>query len=284
MNIQNVLAKIEALPPMPAVALKLLEAAQDENAGMGTLAGWIEKDPAMTANLLHLCNSPFYGVRREVTSIRQAANLLGTKQVVQIAITILASQRLSGGHAGYGLASGELWKSSVTAAVAAELLAQEVRYRNESTAYTAGLLQDVGKIVLAEFVGAAIPKILAVVEHEHLSFQEAESRVVGMNHAEVGARLLELWGFPASLVESVRTHHDPEDAKIDPALARISHLADALTMTVGMGLGSDGLAYKLDARSLEALGIDSSKQLDSLIEALTLRILQAEDLLRVDRK
>lgn len=284
MNIDAILSKIEVLPSMPAVTLHLLEAAQDENAGLATLAGWIEKDQAMTVNLLRLCNSPFYGLRREVTSIRQAASLLGMKQVIQIAITILASRHLAGGHSGYDLATGELWKSSITAAVAAEVVAQEVHYANQSTAYTAGLLQDVGKIILSEFVQGVVPKILALVEHEQISFQEAEHRVVGMNHAEVGARLLELWGFPGNLVESVRLHHEPERATIDAALTRISHLADALTMTVGMGLGSDGLAYKLDDRSVAALKLDDPRRLETLVETLTARISQADDLLRVARK
>lgn len=284
MMVRDVLARIEALPPMPAMALRLLEAAQDPNVDLSKVAGWIEKDAAMTANLLRLCNAPIYGLRKEVTSLRHAANLLGMKQVVQIALTLLASGHLSGGQAGYGLGAGELWKSSVTSAVAAELLAQEVHYENASTAYTAGLLQDLGKIVLTEFVGHAVREIWSTVERTSVSFQEAETKVVGMNHAEVGALLLERWKFPAALVDSVRTHHRPEDGTVDRSLSRISHLADALTMTTGMGLGIDGLAYVLDERSLVALGLNDAERLDRLLETLVQRIQQADDVLRVSRE
>ena len=284
MILNDVLATIDSLPPMPATALRLLEAAQDTNIDLGKVAAWIERDPAMTANLLRLCNAPFYGLRKEVTSLRHAANLLGMKQVVQIALTLLASGHLAGGQSGYGLSAGDLWKSSVTSAVAAELLAQEVLYGNPSTAYTAGLLQDIGKIVLAEFVGGAVQEIWKAVENRKVSFQQAEKQVVGMDHAEVGALLLERWRFPAALVESVRNHHRPEEATIDLTLSRISHLADALTMTMGMGLGVDGLAYVLDDRSLKALGLDRADRLDELLEALVERIQQADDVLRIARE
>lgn len=278
MSVQEILAKIDALPPMPAVAVRLLEAARDPDADLGQVASWIERDPSMTANLLRVCNSPFYGLRREVTSVRQATGLLGLKKVVQIAITVLSSRYLTPPQSGYALASGELWRSSVAAAVAAELLARETGYPDASAAYTAGLLQDVGKIALADFVGDAIPEIRRQVE-QGVPWEEAESRVVGLPHPEVGALLLERWGFPSALVESVRTHHAPSRARLDPALARISHLADALTMTLGVGLGADGLAYALDEESLRALGFREREDLDALVERLTESLRDAGDLL-----
>lgn len=279
MTVQDIIARIESLPAMPAVAVRLLEAAQDPNADLSTVASWIEKDPAMTANLLRLCNSPFYGVRREVTSVRQAANLLGMKTVVKIALTILSSRYLSSEQAGYGLAAGELWRSSIVSALAAELIAHEVQYPNPSAAYTAGLLEDLGKIVMAEYVQGALPAIWALVEGEGIGFEEAERRTVGMDHPEVGAVLLERWGFPAALVEAVRTHHRPGEAVIDPQLARIAHLADALTMTLGMGLGADGLAYNLHEEALRSLGLTDTDRLDALVEALANQVKQAEGLL-----
>lgn len=278
MKVQEILARIDTLPPMPAVAVRLLEAAQDPDVDLGQVASWLERDPAMTANLLRVCNSPFYGLRREVTSVRQATGLLGLRSVVQIALTVLSSGYLAPSQRGYDLASGDLWKSSLAAAVAAELLAHEVRYPHPSTAYTAGLLQDVGKIVLADFVADALPQIRSLVA-EGLPWEEAERRAVGLPHPEVGAVLLERWGFPAALIESVRTHHAPSLARLDPNLARISHLADALTMTVGVGLGADGLAYALDEASLRALGFGEARALDALVERLAARLRAAQDLI-----
>jgi HD-like signal output (HDOD) protein len=178
MSLPKILARIQRLPPMPAIAVRLLEAANDPNADLGRVASWIEKDPSMTANLLRLCNSPFYGLFKQVTSVRQAASLLGMKKMVQIALTVLSSRYLSPSQTGYALVAGELWKNSVTSAVAAELLAEMVHYRKPNTAYTAGLLQDLGKIILTEFVGDALPRIWQLVEQERVSFDEAERRIV----------------------------------------------------------------------------------------------------------
>ncbi len=282
MSVQDILNKIDTLPPMPAVAVKLLEAAQDPDADMTEVAGWLERDPAMTANILRACNSPLYGLRREVTSVRQATNLLGLKKVVQVALTVLSSRYLTPSQEGYALAAGELWRSSVASAVAAEMVAQRTRYPNPSTAYTAGLLQDVGKIVLADFVADAVARIQQRVD-EGTAWQEAERQVVGLPHPEVGATLLERWGFPPVLVESVRWHHEPERAELDPALARISHVADALTMTLGMGLGADGLGYGLREDAVRALGIGSSEELQEVLADLADRLARAADLLQAPK-
>ncbi|MBI5016483.1 MAG: HDOD domain-containing protein [Deltaproteobacteria bacterium] len=278
MNIEAILAGIETLPPMPAVAVRLLEAAQDPNADLAKLASLLEKDPAMTANLLRRCNSPFYGLRREVTSVRQAASLLGMNHLVQIALTVLSSRYLVSAQGGYGLAAGALWNRSVVSAIAAELIAQESGYPGPSTAYTAGLLEDIGKIVLARFVEDAMPRIWELVETKGLGFAEAEQQVVGMDHPHVGALLLERWRFPPALVEAVRTHHRPAEASIDPTLARIAHLADAFTMTIGAGLGADGLAYSLEEEALRALGFADQARVDAILETLAARASHATDL------
>lgn len=279
MNVQEILDRVQNLPPMPAVAVRLLEAAQNPDVDLVTVASWIERDAAMTVNLLRICNSPFHGLRHEVTSVRQATGLLGLKKIVQIALTVLSSRYLAPGQEGYALEAGELWKSSVASGIAAELLALETGYRNASTAYTAGLLQDVGKIILADFVGGVLPEIRRLVTEEGAGWDDAERRVVGLPHPEVGGMLLERWGFPETLVESVRTHHEPNRARLDPQLAHISHVADALTMTLGMGLGADGLAYELEEASLQALGIASQERVDAILAALGERLRDADDLM-----
>ncbi len=278
MNIQAVLARVDTLPPMPAVAVELLKAARDPNVDLAEVAGWIERDAAMAANILRLANSPFYGLRAEVTSIRQATSLLGLRKVVQIALMVLSSRYLAPAQEGYALASGELWKSSLATAVAAELVARECRYRDPSVAYTAGLLQDVGKIVLADFVSGALAEIQRLVDDEGLSWEEAERRTVGIPHPEVGALLLERWNFPEALVEAVRCHHHPAGARIDPALARVSHLANALAMTAGVGLGADGLAYGLDEESARAAGLEAPGKVDELLAELAAKLRAADSL------
>ena len=200
--------------------------------------------------------------------------------MVQIAITVLASRYLTPSQKGYDLAPGELWRSSVTAGIAAELLARECKYPQPNTAYTAGLLQDMGKIVLAEHLGGLLPQVRKLTEEQGIGWEEAERQVIGIPHPEVGAALLERWNFPATLVEAVRYHHHPASATLDPTLSHLSHLADALTMTLGVGLGGDGLAYHLDENSVVALGLDQPGRMEILLAQLAEQLQQAEDLLK----
>jgi len=278
MIIQEILKKIDSLPPMPAVAAKLLDVLGSPDVDLSELSGLIERDPAMTANMLRICNSSYYGLRTKVSSMRQAAGLLGLKKIVQIAMSIFASKYLSPEQSGYSLESGELWKNSVSSAIAAELVAEEVGYSNSGAAYTAGLLQDIGKIILADYVDNAFVEIEKLVKNENIAWEDAERRVVGIPHPEVGAMLLERWGFPAALIDSVRSHHNPMEAEIDKPLAYISHFSDALVLTVGIGLGADGLIYSLSDEALNRLGIKDKTRVEALIEALMGKIKLADDL------
>ncbi len=277
MSLTQILARLESLPPFPEVAPRLLRACQDPDVDLAAVAALLERDPAMAANVLRVCNAPYFGLRGRVASVRHATSLLGIRNVLKITMTVLSSGHLTSPQAGYGLGPGDLWRNSVASALAAELVAQEIAYPRVETAYTAGLLQDVGKIVLAEFVEDATEAIRNLLA-AGVAWQEAEERAIGTTHPEVGARLLSRWGFPAAIVEAVRTHHRPSEAAVDPALAAISHLADALSMTVGVGLGADGLTYELDEGALAALGLAEPRRLEGLVAELARRVSGAEDL------
>ncbi len=276
MSLPQILARLESLPPFPEVATRLLRTCQDPDVDLATVAALLERDPAMAANVLRVCNAPYFGLRGRVASVRHATSLLGIRNILQITMTVLSSGHLASPQVGYGLGPGDLWRTSIASALAAELVAQEISYPQVETAYTAGLLQDVGKIVLAEFVENAAEAIQALAAHG-MAWEEAEGRTLGMTHPEVGARLLSRWGFPVAIVEAVRTHHRPSDATVDPTLAAISHLADALKMTLGVGLGADGLSYELDEGALGALGLAEPSRLEGLVAELGRRVCRAED-------
>jgi putative nucleotidyltransferase with HDIG domain len=278
MNMEEILGKIDNLPPMPTVAVHLLEAANNPEIDMATVAEWIGRDPGMTANLLRLCNSCFYGFAGEVSSVRQAASLFGLRKLAQIALTALSSRYLTSAHPGYELASGELWKHSIIAATAAETVASQCGYDNVGTAFTAGLLHDIGKIVIAEYVGQERNRILELAHDKKMGFMAAERQVLGFTHCDIGAVLLSRWNFPAPLCEAVRCHHDSQSATLDPKLARITQLADALTMIMGIGLGADGLCYPLPESVLQGLGITSQDTCEGFIAIITKRIADAPDL------
>ncbi len=262
---REIIDKIDNLPPMPAIAVQLMEAASDPDVDMNVVASWIARDPGMTATLLKLCNSSFYGFSKKVSSIRQAAAIFGLNKITQLAVTALSSRYLVGASSGYALASGELWKHSITTASAAEKIAMKSGYGDTGLAFTAGLLHDIGKIIIHEYVGDRLGEIREKAETGNIGFLMAEREVLGFGHSEVGAMLMEKWNFPNALVDAIRYHHNSEAAETDVALARIVQMADAVSMTMGLGLGADGLCYNLPKGILDKLGISDDEAYQEVI-------------------
>jgi putative nucleotidyltransferase with HDIG domain len=279
MNLEDIVAKTQELPPMPAVAAQILEAVNDPDVGMNEFAKMVSSDPGMTTNILKLCNSSFYGFSKAISSVQQATNMLGSKKIAQIAMTVLSSRYLTGAHVGYDLGAGELWKHSIITATAADLIAKNCNYPDLSRAFTAGLLQDIGKIVMATFVEDNRETIMDVASRSENDFIAAEKEIIGHSHAEIGAYLLETWNFPAILVESVRYHHKAELATLDPRLAKISQLANAVTMQIGIGIGADGLNYRISDETAKSLGYKNSEDLENLIIVLAEKIMTSPEAL-----
>jgi len=237
----------------------------------------IEIDPGLTANVLRLANSAYFGFSGSVGSLRDAIVRLGTEQVTR---TVMASAAASlmrrTAVKGYDLPEGELWKHSIAVAVASDQLASVLELDVPGYVFTGALLHDVGKIVLGTFVDVDAAPIMELAFDEHVPFEEAERRVLGIDHAEVGAKLLDRWNLPAPIVNMSRWHHEPECSPgISPALD-IVHIADALALTYGIGTGGgDGLNYRLSSKVFSRMQIDIH-----IMEETGCRVLEALSELR----
>lgn len=271
-SLQEIIGRIDNLPPMPSVAVQLIEAANDPDVDLNTIASWISKDPSITAMLLRLCNSSFYGFQKEVSSIRQATSLFGMKKIIQLALTAMSSKYLAGTTSGYDLATGELWKHSIITATAAEKVAALAGFSDTGTAFTAGLLHDIGKIIIHEQVGDQLEKIRQTAETGNIGFLNAELKVLGFSHAEAGALLMERWNFPSKLVDAVRFHHDSQSALVDPTLAGIVQAADGITMIMGLGMGADGLCYNIPDELVSSLGLDKPGAIEKIMMSISQKL------------
>lgn len=169
------------------------------------------------------------------------------------------SQLMSRELPGYALAKEALWRQSQTCAITARFIAKKVKYPKPDEAYVAGLLRDIGKVILDTYLKEAMDEINVIVESQSLSFVEAEEMVLGFHHGQVGERIAEKWQLPKGLAESIALHHKPEQALINPKLVAITHIADALVMMMGVQVGADGLAYVFSAQALELLGLNEDK-------------------------
>jgi putative nucleotidyltransferase with HDIG domain len=151
---------------------------------------------------------------------------------------------LSKEQTGYGLDPGVLWKHSVAVALAASHFTTKMKVANGSVAFTAGLLHDIGKVVLNEYVAAEFSEIARRVSEQRISFLEAERDVLGYSHEDVGGMIAEQWKLPEPMVLCIRHHHDPDALEVPDPLVDVVHLADCTCLMLGLGLGADGLSYR----------------------------------------
>jgi len=239
-----------------------------------TVADIVDRVDVLPALPATAFNSAQYGLGREVTSLNDAMMCLGTTKVLQLVLAVHASGVLSGEQRGYGLVPGALWRHSVAVALAAGLLCQKMRLPNASLLFTAGLLHDVGKVVLNEYVAEEFAKITQMVTQEKKSFAEAEHDVLGFSHQEVGGIVAEKWNLPEPIVRCIRYHHCPSELDTPDPLVDTVHVANCICLLMGVGLGEDGLycradgevleRYDLKERDIEAVGADMLIELVSV--------------------
>ena len=157
---------------------------------------------------------------------------------------------------GYDLSPGELWRHSIAVSVAAEGLVKELKIEAAEEIFTAALLHDVGKLVLGQFVKDDFSQIQAAVS-QGVSFEMAETIVLGINHADVGAQILTSWALPLEIVNAIKFHHSPQSAEQTSTMLDIVHVANFMSMMIGIGIGRDGLQHQPSVEVTERLGLES---------------------------
>ncbi len=254
-SIEEIVAKVDELPSLPHVVVQVMKLTEDPDSTAFDINEVINQDQNMTAQVLRMANSIYYGYSRRIATVTDAIVLIGFNAVRSIVMAASVSKFLKQELSGYVMGEGELWRHSQCAAVFARMLAKKKKFRSVELAYTATLLHDIGKLVLNSYVGESYQEVLTVVNEEKVPFNEAEENIFGFNHAAVGGRVAEKWNLPEDLVDAISFHHHPEESLKNPELTAIVHLADAMTLQMGMGLGIDGLMYPFSRESMDLLDI-----------------------------
>jgi HD-like signal output (HDOD) protein len=225
--IDGFLDRMGQLHASPTVAQKLLQLTRDPDFEVAAVAGCLEHDPALAARILRVVNSSRYGLSRKVSNIRQAAAFLGQRSLRLFAITFGLVETLTA-KSKSPLATG-YWPRALTMANASSLLCERHEPELRDEAYTSGLLADVGILILAQLEAPRYEPVFALSEHgeELLAAEDAEFH---FTHPRLGARLLELWEVPRSIVGAVASHHRP-DCEGD-ALARVVQAAELLAAAI----------------------------------------------------
>lgn len=254
-DIKSIVQGIAKLKPIPQVVNKIMDVAKDPDKGMAELGEVISYDPMATANLLKAANSAYYGRASKFDSVQQALVFLGMDEVVDLVLMGTTASNLDRPQEGYGLKSGELWRYSVASALLARDLAEKKNVVDKHLVFTAALLKDIGKVVLAQYVADEYEEIRRRMSEEKMSFREAEKAVIGIDHAELGAITAQVWQFSDKMIEVIRHHHQPDQATMAKSETAVVYLSDVLCMMMGISGGTDGLAYRFYTDTIEALGM-----------------------------
>jgi putative nucleotidyltransferase with HDIG domain len=234
--------RISALPALPKAALDALSALRDEETSAEQCAGRIARDPALTARTLQLANSAFYGLAGRVGTVRDAVQMLGRRTLASALTAAVVSDQIREVRCeGFDFAG--FWRHAAGTAIAARAVAREL-HLDEESAFTAGLLHDIGRLALAAYFPQQLAVVLRRARADDLPPYQVEAELMHVDHAELGATIIAQWRLPAALVEAIRHHHAPPSSPRQPdaqapraALADVVHLADAVAH--GLDLSDD---------------------------------------------
>jgi two-component system cell cycle response regulator len=294
--LDHILGHNDKLPTLPGIALKILEAVQKERPDLKEIGEILATDPPLSAEVLRLINSSLYALPRKVTSVFHAVNMLGLNTVKNLALSF-ALIKQTRGKEDEQFDYPQFWKSSLTAAVSARLIAQEVAPKVSEDAFFIGLLHDMGMLTLARCMPDQYGLIVGETARDACPRQDAESQILGFDHMAVGRYLLGSWGLPAHFCLPVSCHHDPKKFETSDAealkMSRILHLA---TLYMELFLGDQqnpnlglidhfsreyGFDQRLDVDDVGTRILDQTRQIFPFFE-LTLKN-EADYLEIVDR-
>ena len=249
---------IHDLPSLPAVVMDLLGSLEQDDIDISVLARKVAHDPALTAKTLRLANAPAFGLQVRVATIQQAVTFLGF-QATRNLITAAAITGCFPAGRCPGFDDKAFWRHASASAVCARALARRMRF-NQDVAFTAGLLHDVGQLVLASSQPAAYGAVLAWRQQQGCSLLQAERAVLGIDHVDAGVALASHWQFSDTMRQAIARHHDPEVPGAG-LLAAIVHVADAIVHALDLAGDEDELVPPVSVVAWEAMGLNEEAYL-----------------------
>jgi putative nucleotidyltransferase with HDIG domain len=250
---------MEGIQPIPQVALKILRLINEEDHDIKELTEEIRQDQVICAKTLKFCNSAIFGCIKKIDSLDHALAFLGFKNLVKLAISTLMGDFYGRSDSGYSLCKGGLYHHAVGTAIISEKLANLTAKVKPGLAYTAGLLHDIGKVVLDQYIASAYPLFYRQLFEEETDFSSAEITNLGIDHTQVGSDLALSWSLPDSLIDTIRHHHKPENAVRYSELTHVVYLADLLMSRFRTGLELERLSTETLATNLRNIGFSIEK-------------------------
>lgn len=279
--LDRILKSINTIPAFPATGNKVAQLLKNPDYSINEVANVIKFDPSITANILKMANSAYFGPKHRISNINDAVVYLGQKNLLRAIQTAGVSKYYKKGASGYFDKVTDLWEHSVAVALMSQIISQKITGQEDNTLYTAALLHDVGKIIMGEFVRDSLAKINALVSTQRVSFLEAEEIVIGINHADLGGKIASYWKFPAEIVDAIAFHHRPDLLeKEEKMMPWIVYIADQTCLMLGVGGGVDGLSYRAVSQVLKKFNL-RMKDLEMSMVLLTEDLNRARELISI---
>ena len=228
-DIDQLLVGVDGLVTLPQVFLRISRLVDDPGSSLSDIAKAVSQDPAFTVRMLRVANSPFYGFPSTIDTVDKAVSVIGTTQIRNLALSMSVASSFAGLPNDL-VSMDNFWRHSLYCALIARNLARKMRGCDPSVVFTAGLLHDIGELILFNRLPEQAKESLLLVldQADDLPIHQAEQQIIGFDHAEVGGRLASHWGLPALLVECIACHHAIDKAVRYPRETALVHLANIL--------------------------------------------------------
>lgn len=274
------LDKVENLPPAPMVAIQLLELFGDSDRDIDRIVKLISHDPSLTAETLQRCNRGCLAGAELAEDMFEAVSRLGLYEIYSIVVGLLASRTMKQVRAKYSWDANRLWQHTVVTAVISAALAKRVQVV-EATAFTAGLLHDIGKLVLVSMEGVVYADLVRTSGFFGPSLAAAEASCLGFTHTALGARLLARWGMPPGLCLAVELHHQsPRTAGQHLRLAAVVNFANSLAHEMSDGPSGAPAAVEASPEAMKIIEL-TPQDIPALVQQISLDLKRVQGLLHM---
>ncbi len=282
-KIQEIVKDLVQLPSLPMMIAQLMDKIKDPKSSVPEVAHIIESDMAIASKLLRLANSAFYGIPNSISSINNAIVLLGFNVIRSLALSAVVVKLFPDQKQPPVFQREKFWKHAICCGLAAKILAKHIRkYKmvDSEEAFCAGLMHDIGKLVLEQFLHFEFDKAIneSISTRTHLF--EAEKKIIGVDHTEVSELLLKRWNFPLELLVPITCHHAPEKASISIEMTYIVHMADIICHGLGINVMDNEVAPPTSPRVMEILSLTEEK-VEELGDQLNDAVKEAQDIFKI---
>jgi putative nucleotidyltransferase with HDIG domain len=257
-DLSRVVRRIDDLPTLPSVIIRITEQVNNPRSSAQDLAGVIVDDQVLTARLLKLVNSSFYGFPQKISTVTDAIVLLGFDAIRNLLLTTSVFNMFIGMNKRKKTLQENFWDHSLGCAVGAKVIGNHIRYDKVEELFVSGLLHDIGKIVEMLFFPEDFEKVASIIKEKNILMKAAEDEALGYTHADLGKLLADKWNLPKKLVNAIEFHHEPDNAGRFIQEAAVVHLADILCRALDIGSGGDNKMPFLNKIAWETLQIKLS--------------------------